>query len=103
MAKRRHEDATVPPITGTLEDAVKALLKPPPPPKNLGRPAAGRAATKRRKARFDAAHKKGMEAMARKDYGTFTEVIAEEKAIIAEHKTALGMPRKRAKKKAAKR
>lgn len=40
MAKRRHDDTTVPPITGSFEDAVKALLRTPPPPKNLGRPPA---------------------------------------------------------------
>lgn len=38
VAKRKNEDTTVPPITGTFEDAVKALLATPPPPKNLGRP-----------------------------------------------------------------
>ena len=38
MAKRKREDTTVPAITGSFEDAVRALLKTPPPPKNLGRP-----------------------------------------------------------------
>lgn len=37
MAKRKLEDTTVPPIKGTFEDAVRALLGTPPPPKNLGR------------------------------------------------------------------
>jgi hypothetical protein len=41
MAKRtKRLDTTVPPITGSFEDAVKALLTTPPPPKNLGRPKA---------------------------------------------------------------
>jgi hypothetical protein len=40
VAKRKREDTTVPPITGSFEDAIKALLKTPPPPKNLGRPKA---------------------------------------------------------------
>jgi hypothetical protein len=31
---------TIPPITNSFEDAVRALLKTPPPPKNLGRPKA---------------------------------------------------------------
>ena len=33
----RH-DTTVPPITGSFKDAVRAMLKTPPAPKNLGRP-----------------------------------------------------------------
>ena len=37
MTKRKNTDTTVPPITGTFEDAVRALLATPPPPKNLGR------------------------------------------------------------------
>jgi len=37
LAKKKNSDTTVPPITGTLEDAVRALLATPPPPKNLGR------------------------------------------------------------------
>jgi len=40
MAKRPRADTTVPPITGSFEDAVRALLRTPPPPKNLGRPKA---------------------------------------------------------------
>ena len=40
MAKHRHEDTTVPPITGSFKDAVRAMLKTPPAPKNLGRPMA---------------------------------------------------------------
>jgi len=35
---KQRQDTTVPPITGSFEDAVKALLSTPPPPKNLGRP-----------------------------------------------------------------
>jgi hypothetical protein len=38
--KRKLADTTIPPITGSFEDAVRALLKTPPPPKNLGRPKA---------------------------------------------------------------
>lgn len=40
MAKRRLTDTTVPPIAGGFEDAVRALLNTPAPPKNLGRPKA---------------------------------------------------------------
>lgn len=40
VAKRKHEDTTVPAIKGSFEDAVKALLGTPAPPKNLGRPPA---------------------------------------------------------------
>jgi len=32
MAKRKQSDTTVPPIKGTLEDAVRAMLATPPPP-----------------------------------------------------------------------
>ena len=39
-ARRRKNDTTVPPIKGSFEDTVKAMLKPPPAPKNLGRPKA---------------------------------------------------------------
>jgi hypothetical protein len=38
MPTRRKADTTVPPIKGTFEDAVKAMLATPAPPKNLGRP-----------------------------------------------------------------
>jgi hypothetical protein len=47
MAKRKNEDTTIPPISGSFEDAVKAFLKAPAPPKNLGRPAKKKAAKKR--------------------------------------------------------
>jgi len=46
--RARREDTTVPPITGSFEDAVRALLKTPPPPKNLGRPKAKKKTTKKR-------------------------------------------------------
>ena len=46
--KRKRADTTVPPITGSFEDAVRALLKTPPAPKNLGRPKAKRKAAKKR-------------------------------------------------------
>jgi hypothetical protein len=38
VAKSKRADTTVPPIKGTFEDAVRAMLDTPPPPKNLGRP-----------------------------------------------------------------
>lgn len=38
MAKRKQADTTVPPIAGSFEDAIRAMLKTPPAPKNLGRP-----------------------------------------------------------------
>jgi hypothetical protein len=48
MAKRKNADTTVPPITGTFEDTLRALLRTPPPPKNLGRPKAKKKAAKKR-------------------------------------------------------
>ena len=47
MAKRKH-DTTVPPITGSFKDAVHAMLKTPPAPKNLGRPKAKKKGAKKR-------------------------------------------------------
>jgi hypothetical protein len=47
-AKRKNADTTVPPITGSFEDAVKAMLRTPPPPKNLGRPKTKKKASKKR-------------------------------------------------------
>ena len=38
MVKRKRVDTTVPPIHGNFEDAVRAMLRTPPAPKNLGRP-----------------------------------------------------------------
>jgi hypothetical protein len=48
MAKAKRSDTTIPPITGSFEDAVRALLKTPPPPKNLGRPKAKKKTAKKR-------------------------------------------------------
>lgn len=48
MAKRRNADTTVPPITGSFEAAVRAMLGTPPAPKNLGRPKAKKKAAKKR-------------------------------------------------------
>jgi len=47
MAKQQ-KDTTVPPITGTFEDAVRAMLRTPPAPKNLGRPKTKKKAPKKR-------------------------------------------------------
>jgi hypothetical protein len=47
MAKRKQADTTVPPIKGSFEDAVKAMLATPAPPKNLGRPKPKKTAKKR--------------------------------------------------------
>ena len=47
VVKRKHGDITVPPISGSFEDAMKALLKTPPRSKNLGRPKAKKAGKKR--------------------------------------------------------
>ena len=47
MPRSKRADTTVPPIKGTFEDAVRALLKTPPAPKNLGR-TKKKAARKRR-------------------------------------------------------
>lgn len=44
---RKNADTTVPPIDGSFEDAIKALLKTPAPPKNLGRPKTKKAEKKR--------------------------------------------------------
>ena len=51
MAKRSNTDTTVPPISGSFEDAVLAMLKTPPAPKNLGRPKAKGAKRKAAKGR----------------------------------------------------
>jgi hypothetical protein len=48
VAKRTHADTTVQPITGSFEDAVRALLKTPPAPKNLGRPKTTKRKAKKR-------------------------------------------------------
>ena len=93
MAKKQPEnrDTTIPPITGSFEDAVRALLKTPPAPKNLGRPAAKTA--KKRKAtaralkeRFDAAHRKGMKALEVGDSEKVGEAIADERTVILEQR-----------------
>jgi hypothetical protein len=44
---RRTKDTTIPPITAGFEDTLKALLRTPPPPKNLGRSAKKKTAKKR--------------------------------------------------------
>lgn len=49
MTRRSREDTTIPPITGSFEDAVKALLQTPPPPKNLGRPKAAKTKTTKKR------------------------------------------------------
>ncbi len=48
MAKRHRADTTVPPIKGSFEDALRAMLKTPPAPKNLGRPKVKKKAAKKR-------------------------------------------------------
>lgn len=48
MPKRSHHDTTVPPITGSFEDAVRAMLRTPPAPKNIGRPKAKKKVAKKR-------------------------------------------------------
>lgn len=48
VAKRKRADTTVQPIAGTFEDAVRAMLKTPPAPKNLGRPKAKKKPAKKR-------------------------------------------------------
>jgi hypothetical protein len=48
VAKPKRADTTVPPISGSFEDAVRALLKTPPAPKNLGRPKTKKATAKKR-------------------------------------------------------
>lgn len=45
---RRLSDTTIPPITGSFEDALRALLKTPAAPKNLGRPKAKKKTAKKR-------------------------------------------------------
>ena len=51
MAKRKHEDTTIPPVTGTVEDIMKALLRTPPPP-------AGHPSTRKQKPAKKAAKKR---------------------------------------------
>lgn len=48
MKRRSNLDTKIPPITGTFEDAVRAMLRTPPAPKNLGRPKAKTKAAKKR-------------------------------------------------------
>ena len=48
MAKSTKTDTTVPPIKGSFEDAVRAMLKTPPAPKNLGRSKAKKKVAKKR-------------------------------------------------------
>jgi hypothetical protein len=48
LAVPKKRDTTVPPIRAPFEDAVRALLKTPPPPKNLGRPKVKKKAAKKR-------------------------------------------------------
>jgi hypothetical protein len=50
MAKRKHADTTIPPISGSFEEAVRAMLNTPPPPKNLGRPKAKKKDRKKKSA-----------------------------------------------------
>jgi len=47
VAKRHNSNTTVGPIAASFEDTLKALLRTPPPPKNLGRPKAKKSAKKR--------------------------------------------------------
>jgi hypothetical protein len=51
MAKRKHEDTTLPPLKGSVEDIMKALLRTPPPP-------AGHPATRKQKPAKKAAKKR---------------------------------------------
>lgn len=46
--KRKQSDTTVPPLPGGFENALKALLGTPPPPKNLGRPKPKKKASRKR-------------------------------------------------------
>lgn len=48
MAKRNQNDTTVPPIPGGFQKALEALLRTPPPPKNLGRPKTKKKGEKKR-------------------------------------------------------
>jgi hypothetical protein len=48
MAKRHKADTTLPPISGSFKDTVRAMLKTPPAPKNLGRLKAKKKSTKKR-------------------------------------------------------
>lgn len=48
MKKSNQNDTTLPPIHGGFEKALEALLRTPPPPKNLGRPKAKKKAAKKR-------------------------------------------------------
>lgn len=48
MVKRKQSDTTVPALPGGFEKALEALLKTPPPPKNLGRPKPKKKGAKKR-------------------------------------------------------
>jgi hypothetical protein len=48
MPKSARAGTTIPPISGGFEKALEALLRTPPPPKNLGRPKAKKKAAKKR-------------------------------------------------------
>lgn len=48
MAKRPKADTTIPPISGSFEDAVRAMLRTPPALKNLGRPKVKKKVAKKR-------------------------------------------------------
>jgi len=49
MVKRTKADTAIQPITGTFEDAVRAMLRTPLPPKNLGRPKAKKSKTTKKR------------------------------------------------------
>lgn len=93
--KRAHTDTTVPHIAADPRDTMAALSRTPPPPardlsdgKRLRKAheqiEASRTKNRQRKARFDAAHAKGMKALAKHDYGVLEEAIREEGDIVGE-------------------
>jgi hypothetical protein len=48
VAKRKHDDTTIPPINASVEDIMKALLRTPPPP--AGHPTTRQAKPNKKKA-----------------------------------------------------
>jgi hypothetical protein len=98
--KRAHTDTTVPHIAADPHDIMAALLPAPPPPagdpsngkrvrKSHEQIEASREKNRQRKARFDAAHAKGMKALAKHDYGVLDEAIGEEGDIVGEMTEAI--------------
>jgi hypothetical protein len=86
--KRMHQRTALSLRAATVDEALQALLETPSQPersikiaKDLREMAeATRQRTRESKARFDAAHKKGMDALHRRDHEALGQALAEERA-----------------------